>query len=402
MLNIQLPDISKLEDKYKIFVNFDDFNRIYNNIIKNSNMDWNIFKQKSEIKEFIEKYPNMGIYIYSAFLVTKNNYNNRHFSKEQKRKFGNEHGGTPEQQFYGILGQNVLSKYFYNLYPTNRDNYIPSDKSCTFDGGYDYIINGKKVDLKISTRSCDFNMEYVHNLHAAQVDSPNYECDFYLFASFNKKTNLLQICAIIPKEAVKLYAKYFDMDSNSYNSYGKKIGGSARYEIKDYILSADWAINNFDDISIKLEKNKNIDINSLGFNRDSYEIAELVKKADKGNESSKLVLEAYKECYMSKIVQKSETHIFTEDFYMDNIKSFQKDIIQLKINNQKNFIQKETISKYSDTNNKANPYRDYGLKRLMEIAKENSLKSNKKELDISMNVSPNKNIQDCTDFEYRM
>ena len=97
---------------------------------------------------------------YATYLVNNCNYGRR-------GKFD----GDKSKQLVGMLTQTVLADYLKQPRP---------DTSEGFDGGYDYIINNKKVDVKCMSRKGYMIGNYVHNLIAYQK---NYDVDYYIFTS---------------------------------------------------------------------------------------------------------------------------------------------------------------------------------------------------------------------------
>lgn len=81
--------------------------------------------------------------------------------------------GNKKEQLTGILGQTV----FADLINAERPN-----GATGFDGGKDFEINHKRVDIKTMTRSVPMRPDFVHNFVGYQKD---YPVDYYVFASFN-------------------------------------------------------------------------------------------------------------------------------------------------------------------------------------------------------------------------
>ena len=125
---------------------------------------------------------------YATYLVNNCNYGRR-------GKFD----GDKSKQLVGMLAQTVLADYLKQPRP---------DTSEGFDGGYDYIINNKKVDVKCMARKGYMIGNYVHNLgymignyvHNLIAYQKNYNVDYYIFTSLNTTTNELEVCGVINKE----------------------------------------------------------------------------------------------------------------------------------------------------------------------------------------------------------
>ena len=96
--------------------------------------------------------------------------------------------GNKREQLTDILGQTV----FADLINAERPN-----GATGFDGGKDFEINHKRVDIKTMTRSVPMRPDFVHNFVGYQK---GYPVDYYVFASFNKTKEILTVCGYIGKE----------------------------------------------------------------------------------------------------------------------------------------------------------------------------------------------------------
>lgn len=129
--------------------------------------------------------------------------------------------GTKEQQRTGLIGQTV----FADLISAERP-----DGATGFDGGKDFIINGKRVDIKTMGRTVPMRNYFVHNFVGYQR---NYEVDYYIFASFNKSNNTLTVCGYIDKEQFFQRAAFFPAGSVRTRADGSSFTTFAPlYEIK--------------------------------------------------------------------------------------------------------------------------------------------------------------------------
>lgn len=117
-----------------------------------------------------------------------------------------------------------------------------------FDGGVDFIINNKSVDLKTMSRRVFVQPHYVHNFIGYQE---NYEVDYYIFASYNKKADILTICGYVSKEQLKQRANFYPKDATRYRDDGTSFKSRAPlYEIKQSDLEK---LNSIDDIFIYIK-----------------------------------------------------------------------------------------------------------------------------------------------------
>lgn len=113
----------------------------------------------------------------SKNLVSKFNFGNRGYGD-----------GNKKMQEVGILGQICLADLLSLPRPSGDNG---------FDGGFDFIINNKKVDVKTMGRTVDVKNHYVHNFVGYQL---KYDCQYYIFLSYNYKNNKLTICGLVPKK----------------------------------------------------------------------------------------------------------------------------------------------------------------------------------------------------------
>jgi hypothetical protein len=76
-----------------------------------------------------------------------------------------------------------------------------------FDGGFDLIFNGKRIDVKTMGRTVDVKSYYVNNFVSYQKD---FNCDIYIFCSLNKLKNILTICGWVTKNELIERALFYD------------------------------------------------------------------------------------------------------------------------------------------------------------------------------------------------
>lgn len=150
---------------------------------------------------------------YARHLVNNCNYGNR-------GKFD----GDKSKQLVGMLAQTVLADYLRQPRP---------DTSVGFDGGYDYIINGKKVDVKCMSRKGYVIGNYVHNLVAYQK---KYDVDYYIFTSLCTATNELEVCGVISKEDFYKMSKFYPEGTTRYKGHTAFQLQAPIYEIQQYRL----------------------------------------------------------------------------------------------------------------------------------------------------------------------
>lgn len=166
---------------------------------------------------------------YATYLVNNCNYGRR----------GKFDGDKPKQ-LVGMLAQTVLADYLKQPRP---------DTSEGFDGGYDYIINGKKVDVKCMSRKGYMIGNYVHNLIAYQK---NYDVDYYIFTSLNTTTNELEVCGVINKEQFFSKADLYEKGTVRHKGKTAFTLEAPTYELKQYKLYLVGDVNDSVDIYTKI------------------------------------------------------------------------------------------------------------------------------------------------------
>ena len=116
----------------------------------------------------------------------------------QHNNIGNRHtaNGNKEEQYVGLLGEMVVADIFN----------IEHKLSKGFDGGFDFVIDGKKADVKTMGRNVDVKMNYVNNFIAFQS---GFNCDLYIFCSINKNKSELTICGWVTKQELFDRATYY-------------------------------------------------------------------------------------------------------------------------------------------------------------------------------------------------
>tara|TARA_R100000951_G_scaffold32121_1_gene27434 strand:+ start:1748 stop:2254 length:507 start_codon:yes stop_codon:yes gene_type:complete len=95
--------------------------------------------------------------------------------------------GSKEEQLVGLIGE-IMTKELFN---------IKHEWQSGFDGGFDFIYKGKKIDVKTMGRTVNPKPFYINNFVAFQKE---FDCDCYIFNSINKKTNELTICGWVTKQ----------------------------------------------------------------------------------------------------------------------------------------------------------------------------------------------------------
>lgn len=152
----------------------------------------------------------------------------------QENSMGNrgKFDGSPEQQYTGLLGENML-RISLGLLPSWKKG---------FDGGHDLVINRVKIDVKTMGRNVDPLPEYVNNFVGYQKD---LDTDMFVFCSINKTTNTFWICGMISKYDFLETAMFFPKGSIRTRSDKTEFRTlSPLYEIRnDYLVEVNEPIN---------------------------------------------------------------------------------------------------------------------------------------------------------------
>lgn len=146
----------------------------------------------------------------------------------QNHNVGNRHtaNGNKEEQYVGLLGEMMISDMFNGEYKLKSG----------FDGGFDLIINGRKVDVKTMGRNVDVKMNYVNNFIGFQS---HFNCDIYIFCSINKRKSELTMCGWVTKQELFDRADYYPKGTIRTRDDGSSFEFKAdTYEIKNIDLNA--------------------------------------------------------------------------------------------------------------------------------------------------------------------
>lgn len=128
-----------------------------------------------------------------------------------------------------MIGQVVLADLLGQPRPTDEEG---------FDGGFDFVINAKKVDLKTMSRTRAMRDFYVHNFIGYQL---KYDTQIFIVASLNTTDNVLTICGTVTKKRITEKAVFTPIGGYRTRSDGTKLKVKAPlYEIEQkYICNAD-------------------------------------------------------------------------------------------------------------------------------------------------------------------
>ncbi|MAA76642.1 MAG: hypothetical protein CML73_01230 [Rhodobiaceae bacterium] len=132
-----------------------------------------------------------------------------------------EFNGTKEQQFVGLIGEIMVKRLF------GLDHKFKNG----FDGGFDLVYKGLKIDVKTMGRNVDVKDYFVNNFVAHQS---KFDCDIYIFCSLNKRKNELTVCGYLSKkELLKLAILHKKGDKRNRTNGTSFIMKTDNYEIEN-------------------------------------------------------------------------------------------------------------------------------------------------------------------------
>jgi len=107
-----------------------------------------------------------------------------------------ENSGGEKQVFAGVLAEIVMCDLMGIERKTAEDYAVA-------DNGIDFIIGGKKIDLKILLSSASWKPYYSNNIIAQQLDFAMNQTEIYLFAVINPTLGTIQFNGWIKKIDIK-------------------------------------------------------------------------------------------------------------------------------------------------------------------------------------------------------
>jgi len=141
-------------------------------------------------------------------------------------KWRGKFDGSPPQRLAGVLGECVLEALWSMDWHKNL---------LDFDGGFDLVINGVKVDVKTMLRGGPVRPGYVSNVSALQV---KYDCDVYILCSYNTLDDVVTVCGWVRKDVFLQEAEYYPKGSIRLRSNGTEMKvWSEMYEIDNSKLN---------------------------------------------------------------------------------------------------------------------------------------------------------------------
>ena len=109
--------------------------------------------------------------------------------------------GSFKQRYAGVLGE-VIFCDLMELPRKTKEDYEE------FDGGVDFVIGDKKIDLKVLLSRVPFRHYYSNNLMASQLEYILNETEVYLFAVINTEKSTIQFNGWIKKNDITRRWRY--------------------------------------------------------------------------------------------------------------------------------------------------------------------------------------------------
>jgi len=112
---------------------------------------------------------------------------------------GVEDGGR-RKQLVGLIGELTVHHYLFGVYPDL------AKRNDGFDGGYDMVYNGEKIDVKTMERKTYVRPDYVNNFYWMQE---SYDAGIIVFCSYHNVANVVEICGWLPKSELSQRGCYY-------------------------------------------------------------------------------------------------------------------------------------------------------------------------------------------------
>lgn len=136
--------------------------------------------------------------------------------------------GSKLKQKVGLLGELVTHEYLHGNMPDLND------KLDGFDGGYDILYRGYRIDVKTMERNSYVKPDFVNNFYILQEEHP---ADLLVFCSYHATDQVLEICGWMPKKELARRGTFYAagtkrMRTNSTSFYFRQ----DNYEIENKAL----------------------------------------------------------------------------------------------------------------------------------------------------------------------
>lgn len=123
-----------------------------------------------------------------------------------KRNYGN---GNEHQQVIGVIVEWAIHYLLLGYYP---------EKNNGFDGGYDFIYNGRYVDVKTRIKPRFNRPNDWNSFFTCQM---KHKADTIIFCSYNSEEGLIEVCGWIDKSEIVKIGKFWPAGSKRDLGNGK-------------------------------------------------------------------------------------------------------------------------------------------------------------------------------------
>lgn len=137
--------------------------------------------------------------------------------------------GTRRKQAVGLIGELVFHHFLFGTYPdlTKRPD--------GYDGGYDILHNGKRIDVKTMERKSYVRPDYVNNFYILQE---SHHADVVVFCSYHHIDNVIEICGWLPKNELAKRGIYYAAGTRRNRADGSSfLFRQNNYEVKNKDLN---------------------------------------------------------------------------------------------------------------------------------------------------------------------
>jgi hypothetical protein len=137
--------------------------------------------------------------------------------------------GNRRKQEVGLIGELVIHHFLFGKYPdlTKRPD--------GYDGGYDILYNGKRIDVKTMERKSYVRPDYVNNFYILQE---NHHADIIVFCSYHNIDGVIEICGWLPKNELAIRGIYYPAGTQRIRTDGSTfIFRQSNYEVKNKDLN---------------------------------------------------------------------------------------------------------------------------------------------------------------------
>lgn len=133
--------------------------------------------------------------------------------------------GSRRKQEIGLIGELTVYHFLYGTYPNINE------RQDGFDGGYDILFLGKKIDVKTMERKSYVRPYYVNNFYIMQE---GHDADIIVFCSYHNSDNLIEICGWLPKNELGTRGIYYAAGTRRNRSDGSSfIFRQNNYEVEN-------------------------------------------------------------------------------------------------------------------------------------------------------------------------